>query len=128
MGILTQKKRAVDRIEWDKEGYCSKAGHAIRGSQHRTACCFKPSIWIYSTGALADTREISLEREHTMGEIKKGDVVKLKSGSPAMTVENVDSDGTLSCVWYDNDRNEIVARKFSYECLDLAASIKPKKK
>lgn len=63
-----------------------------------------------------------------MGDFKKGDVVKLKSGSPTMTVENVDSRGTLSCVWYDNDKKEIVERKFSYECLDFAAPVKPGKK
>jgi len=63
-----------------------------------------------------------------MANIKKGDVVKLKSGSPAMTVEFVDSDGTLSCVWYDNDKKEIMGRKFSYECLDVASPDKPKKK
>jgi len=60
-----------------------------------------------------------------MGDLKKGDVVKLKSGSPAMTVEDVASDGTLSCVWYDDDKKEIMGRKFSYECLDLAATVKP---
>jgi len=63
-----------------------------------------------------------------MGKIKKGDVVKLKSGSPAMTVESVDSKGMLTCVWYDSDKKKIMDKKFSYECLDLSTPVKPKAK
>jgi uncharacterized protein YodC (DUF2158 family) len=32
--------------------------------------------------------------------IKEGDTVRLKSGSPSMTVEKITSDGFVSCVWF----------------------------
>ena len=31
-----------------------------------------------------------------------GDVVQLKSGGPVMTVESVDSDGSVYCAWFDS--------------------------
>ena len=34
---------------------------------------------------------------------KPGDVVQLNSGGPKMTVVAVQSDGTLSCVWFHED-------------------------
>jgi uncharacterized protein YodC (DUF2158 family) len=34
---------------------------------------------------------------------KPGDVVQLNSGGPKMTVEAVQSDGTLRCVWFHED-------------------------
>ena len=34
-------------------------------------------------------------------EIKVGDEVRLKSGGTPMTVESIDSDGSISCVWWD---------------------------
>ena len=40
-------------------------------------------------------------------EIKVGDVVKLKSGGPPMTVEGVGATGGLNCAWFDGaDRKE----------------------
>jgi uncharacterized protein YodC (DUF2158 family) len=32
---------------------------------------------------------------------KKGDVVTLKSGGPKMTVNRVEDDGKLWCIWFD---------------------------
>ena len=50
-----------------------------------------------------------------MSDIKKGDVVKLKSGGPVMTVQDIDDysmKGTKEdalCLWFDgNDRKEKV--------------------
>lgn len=34
-------------------------------------------------------------------EIKAGDIVELKSGSPKMTVAFVSTDGYCYCTWYD---------------------------
>ena len=36
-----------------------------------------------------------------MDDIKKGDVVELKSGSPKMTVNFISTDGKAVCTWYD---------------------------
>ena len=36
-----------------------------------------------------------------MEDIKKGDVVELKSGSPKMTVNFISTDGKAVCTWYD---------------------------
>ncbi len=33
-------------------------------------------------------------------EFKQGDVVRLKSGGPNMTVEGVDAQGNVNCVWF----------------------------
>lgn len=35
-------------------------------------------------------------------EIKKGDIVTLKSGGPEMTVNGVDYEGDWICVWFDS--------------------------
>jgi uncharacterized protein YodC (DUF2158 family) len=63
-----------------------------------------------------------------MADFKKGDVVKLKSGSPSMTVEEVHKNGQLSCIWYDKETNTIQGRGFSYECLEFVPPVKPRKK
>ena len=36
-------------------------------------------------------------------DFEPGDVVQLNSGGPKMTVEAVQSDGTLRCVWFHED-------------------------
>ncbi|TDA64307.1 DUF2158 domain-containing protein [Sulfuricurvum sp. IAE1] len=33
---------------------------------------------------------------------KAGDRVTLKSGGPIMTVESIDEDDSVTCVWYEN--------------------------
>ena len=37
---------------------------------------------------------------------KTGDVVKLKSGGPIMTVTNVAGTDAVNCVWFDNNNKE----------------------
>lgn len=34
-------------------------------------------------------------------QFKVGDVVQLKSGSVTMTIEEIDEDGDVSCVWFE---------------------------
>lgn len=48
-------------------------------------------------------------------ELKKGDVVKLKSGGFQMTIEDV-GEGIASCVWVDS-RDEINRGEFDLETL-----------
>lgn len=38
-----------------------------------------------------------------MSEFKEGDVVRLKSGGPAMTVKSVLSGGALECHWFNTE-------------------------
>jgi uncharacterized protein YodC (DUF2158 family) len=35
-----------------------------------------------------------------------GDVVQLKSGGPAMTVDCIQEDGTLWCIWFADKANQ----------------------
>lgn len=52
-----------------------------------------------------------------MAIFKEGDVVKLKSGGPRMTVESHADDGKARCVWFvgnkreDSDFNENILKK-----------------
>lgn len=41
-----------------------------------------------------------------MEESKVGDVVKLKSESPRMTVEDTDWDGKIRCVWFEGGKSQ----------------------
>ena len=41
--------------------------------------------------------------EETGPLFKIGDHVQLSSGGPVMTVEGVNSDGSLACVWWQKD-------------------------
>ncbi|MEJ2905068.1 DUF2158 domain-containing protein [Pedobacter panaciterrae] len=38
--------------------------------------------------------------------IKPGDLVKLKSGSPQMTVDAILGSGQIQCVWFSTTKNE----------------------
>jgi uncharacterized protein YodC (DUF2158 family) len=40
-----------------------------------------------------------------MADFKQGDVVRLKSGGPAMTVENIEGNETV-CAWFGADHGE----------------------
>lgn len=39
----------------------------------------------------------------TPNPFKEGDVLRLKSGGPKMTVLKVDADGCVSCKWFDRN-------------------------
>lgn len=49
-------------------------------------------------------------------ELKKGDVVELKSGGFKMTVEDV-GEGIVSCLWVDKHTDEIQRGEFDIETL-----------
>ncbi|WP_333986583.1 YodC family protein [Providencia huaxiensis] len=54
-----------------------------------------------------------------MSEIfNSGDIVKLKSGSPKMTVDGYSNLGDVICVWYDENKSDFVKKKFSEESLE----------
>lgn len=40
-----------------------------------------------------------------MPQFKPGEKVRLKSGGPAMTVEEIASNGRVVCQWFDKDKN-----------------------
>ncbi len=46
-------------------------------------------------------------------EFKEGDVVRLKSGGPPMTVEQI-YDEDISCVWFEKVGNKRVAQRESF--------------
>ena len=48
-------------------------------------------------------------------DLQIGDVVKLKSGGPWMTVYKIEGD-EISCVWFPND-NDAVSRSFNKNVL-----------
>jgi uncharacterized protein YodC (DUF2158 family) len=54
-----------------------------------------------------------------MAQFKVGDVVRLKSGGPQMTVKEVRRDGKLACIWFD-DKNKHDGGVFVSEMLDPA--------
>jgi uncharacterized protein YodC (DUF2158 family) len=60
-----------------------------------------------------------------MSEFKKGDVVRLKSGGPKMTIDNVDNYGTsnkpsirAACIWFDGGEKK--EGNFSPETIEIA--------
>ncbi len=57
-------------------------------------------------------------------EFKPGDIVRLKSGGPAMTVESVGQDG-INCVWFDGKRR--LAKPFVPQTLTAAEPSPPEK-
>ena len=44
-----------------------------------------------------------------MSEFKAGDVVQLKSGGPNMTVERINDDRSLWCVWFEGGKPDYKA-------------------
>lgn len=50
-----------------------------------------------------------------MNDIKVGDVVKLKSGGKAMTVENIEEDGVM-CSWFD--KKQVLRQKLKIETIE----------
>ncbi|ENS1319564.1 MULTISPECIES: YodC family protein [Morganellaceae] len=51
-----------------------------------------------------------------------GDVVRLKSGSPKMTVDGYSNLGDVICVWYDSKKNDYPKKTFSEDALELYKS------
>ena len=49
--------------------------------------------------------------------LKLGSVVRLKSGSPTMTVEGITENGNAQCCWLHSDGHSIVTRVFSPQSL-----------
>ena len=52
-----------------------------------------------------------------MSQFKVGDVVKLKSGGPKMTVSSIDEDGYIGCTWFIENKRE--GDSFMEATLDL---------
>lgn len=54
-----------------------------------------------------------------MDTFKVGDTVKLKSGSPKMTVESIDNESNMvTCVWYCTTDCSVQIYKFQMATLD----------
>jgi uncharacterized protein YodC (DUF2158 family) len=43
-------------------------------------------------------------QQQSHSQFQAGDVVQLKSGGPPMTVERIESDGSLTCQWFVDKR------------------------
>jgi len=57
-----------------------------------------------------------------MTEFKKGDLVKLKSGGPKMTVEELWNDDELKCSWFDKD-HKVQHATFSRDAVEIDTSV-----
>jgi uncharacterized protein YodC (DUF2158 family) len=54
-----------------------------------------------------------------MAQLKIGDIVRLKSGGPIMTLNNIFGDGgTVECLWFVTA--ELKSGRFSHDALELA--------
>jgi uncharacterized protein YodC (DUF2158 family) len=64
-----------------------------------------PRRWLWLVSFLLYRRAIVKVGEGTEMDLtfKPGDVVQLNSGGPKMTVVAVQSDGTLRCIWFQED-------------------------
>jgi len=51
--------------------------------------------------------------------LKIGDVVKLKSGGPTMTVNNVDKNGQIYCQWFAGEYDKAREGYFQSDSLQL---------
>lgn len=49
--------------------------------------------------------------------LKQGDIVKLKSGGPVMTLSKIEQGNTVICQWFDND-NKLHTDRFRLESLE----------
>ncbi|WP_363321924.1 DUF2158 domain-containing protein [Phreatobacter sp.] len=47
-----------------------------------------------------------------------GDLVRLRSGGPTMTVERVDEDGTVQCLWFPTPGKPPSSRSFAVGVLE----------
>lgn len=57
---------------------------------------------------------------------KIGDIVRLKSGGPSMTVDAVRDDGDIFCYWFAG--NKLESGRFDPEAIGLEDEIDPLKK
>ena len=57
-----------------------------------------------------------------MSDFKKGDIVLLKSGGPKMTIREIEDDGEILCVWFD-EKN--ILQSNTFEEYELKAPSKP---
>ena len=54
-----------------------------------------------------------------MDEIKKGDIVKLKSGGPVMTVEDIKDGKYATCVWFDVTTTGTTFKRADFDLITL---------
>lgn len=47
---------------------------------------------------------ITLEKEGSMKDFNVGDIVKVKSGGPKMTVDQITHKGEVSCTWFSGSK------------------------
>ncbi len=61
-----------------------------------------------------------------MSNIKKGDIVCLKSGGPEMTVQEItkftDGFDKATCVWFNNANEEALTKVFDIEALKISSN------
>ena len=50
-------------------------------------------------------------------ELKIGDVVKLKSGGPTMTVDNIEKNGEIYCKWFAGEYDKVYYGYFKSDAL-----------
>ncbi len=62
----------------------------------------------------------------TMSKYKMGDIVRLKSGGPGMTVELIEQSGRIYCHWFSG--NKLEGGTFSPDAIDLEDNLDPLKK
>lgn len=51
-----------------------------------------------------------------------GSIVRLKSGGPSMTVESIDANGAVHCVWFKNPKGQLSSRAFVATALEVVPS------
>ena len=66
-----------------------------------------------------------MDNNESSQEFKIGDVVKLKSGGPTMTVNNIEENGEIYCQWFAGKKLE--EGQFSSDSL-IRASVNEKEK
>ncbi|RDC71925.1 DUF2158 domain-containing protein [Rhodovulum sp. 12E13] len=58
-----------------------------------------------------------------MPSLRVGDIVRLRSGGPDMTVEGLRSGGLVDCVWFDEGSRQAAA--FHFATLLVVSSLRP---
>ena len=94
----------VPGVPWNG-WYCAHhpPGEAFANDRTRDACWGCGNLKPMPSASVLT----SIEKERPMSEFKPGDIVRLKSGGPQMTVESIDKkDGGLLCLWFDEGQLE----------------------